>query len=104
MGLLRMVGFENRRSSVEGEVWRCSAVFQGETQLQRHLPVGYPALFNVTPGVDDLEPAKISHCFRRLPDGPLNRVLHAFGRGAYQLDRLVHMLRHGCSEESGLLT
>src|SRR5688572_3938196 len=39
-------------------------VFECEAHLDRHLPMGNPAVFDVAPRVDDLEPAEMPHRLR----------------------------------------
>jgi hypothetical protein len=71
-----------------------SFVVQGKSDLDSHLPVDHPALFDVPPSIQHLEPAKVPDRLGRLGYGALHRVFHSSRGRAYQLDVFIDVIRH----------
>src|SRR5215471_15345867 len=71
------------------------SVVEGEADLHRDLPVGDLIALDVAAHLAHLEPAQVVERLRRLRDRLRDRVLDPDRRRAGDLDRLVHVLRHG---------
>ncbi len=65
-----------------------SAIGNPEADLDGHLEVRGPAIFDVTTGFRDFEPLQELEAFAGLGQGVVDGVFYAGGRGADQLDFL----------------
>src|SRR5688500_6437222 len=73
--------------------WR-SVLFEGESDLDRDLPVCDFAVLDVAAGVQDLEPSQLSYGLRRTGDGAFHGVIGTRRRRPHQLQRLVDVVGH----------
>jgi hypothetical protein len=67
---------------------------QSEAELDGDLPIIHLAIFDVTAGLDDLEPMQIVQRLRRLRDRALDSIFDADFRGARQLDLFIDVFAH----------
>lgn len=72
-----------------------SLVFDGEADLERHLPEVNLAFVDAPASFDDLEPAQVLDRFLGAFERTLDSILNGGGGGACQFDEFVNGIFHG---------